>query len=250
MEPIRKLLRELENEISSEKFIQLYERIREKYPPIKSYLTAWDLIERLHNQTNPDFKLNDEILSSLILEYQSQQESASVGSYLLILFKPGLLKIFSHFKSRAKQLASLGELDLWCQIVAFFFEELSQLDLNKDKTKITSKVLGRLRNRLRDYFTVLFKELGSEQELAIHPESIPSLPAQINTQETIPLLENLVKLGVISKIDKYILLATKVYGRSMKDISQELKGLSYAAIRQRKTRAQKAIRTYLGKKKI
>ncbi|MEW6008238.1 MAG: hypothetical protein AB1629_01200 [Candidatus Omnitrophota bacterium] len=250
MESIRKLLREVENEISSEKFIALYETIREKHVSIKSYPTPQDLIDCLHNQRNPNFKLNDEILSSLILEYQSQEESKSVGSYLLILFRPGLLKIFFQFKSRAKQFASYGELDLWCQIVTLFFEELSQIDLNKDKTKLASKVLGRLRNKLRDYFTALFKELGSEQELAIHPECIPSIPAKVDPQEIISLLDNLVKLGVISETDKYILLATKVYGRSMKDVSQELKGLSYAAIRQKKARAQKAIRTYLGKEKF
>lgn len=250
MESIRKLLGEVENEISSERFIALYEAIRKKYPSIKSYLTPKDLIDCLHNQTNPDFKLNDEVLCSLILEYQSCQESQSIGSYLLILFKPGLLKLFSQFKSRAKQFASIGELDLWFQIVTLFFEELSQTDLSKDKAKLASKVLGRLRNKLRDYFTALFKELGSEQELVIHPELTPSIPTQTDPQEIIPLLENLVKLAIISETDKYILLATKVYGRSMKDISQELKGLSYVAIRQKKAMAQKAIRAYLVKKKF
>jgi len=249
MESIRKLLRELENELSSEKFIKLYQTIREKHSSIKSYLTPQALINCLHNHNNPDYRLNDEILLSLISEYQSQQTSQSIGSYLLILFKPGLLKIFSQFKLRAKQFASIQEIDLWCQIVILFFEELKQFNLNQDKTKLASKLLGRLRNRLRDYFTALFKELDSEQELVIHPESIPSLSTQINPQETISSLEDLVKLGIISESDKYILLATNVYGKSMKDISKQLKDISYAAIRQRKARAQKAIRAYLGNKK-
>jgi hypothetical protein len=249
MESIRKLLRDVENEISSEKFIKLYEAIREKCLPIKSYLTPQDLINCLHNQTNPDYCLNDEILSSLILEYQNHPQSNSIGSYLLILFKPGLLKLFSQFRLRAKQFASIGELDLWLQIVTLFFEELNQLDLNKGSAKVASKVLGRLRNRLRDYFTALFREINSEKELNQNPDIAPNALAHVNPQEINLLLDNLVKLGVISETDKYILLASKIYGKSLKDISLELEELSYEAIRQRKVRAQKAVSRYLKKSK-
>jgi hypothetical protein len=191
----------------------------------------------LHNQTNPDYCLNDEILSSLILEYQNHPQSNSIGSYLLILFKPGLLKLFSQFRLRAKQFASIGELDLWLQIVTLFFEELNQLDLNKGSAKVASKVLGRLRNRLRDYFTALFREINSEKELNQNPDIAPNALAHVNPQEINLLL------------DKYILLASKIYGKSLKDISLELEELSYEAIRQRKVRAQKAVSRYLKKSK-
>ena len=249
MESIRKLLCDLENEISSEKFTKLYETIREKYPSIKPYLDPQDLISCLHNQSNPDYQLNDEILSTLILEHQDHSESKHIGSFLLIIFKPGLLRLFSQFRLRARQFSSVDESDLWLQIITLFFEELSRLDLNKDKGKIASKILGKLRNRLRDYFTLLFKELNSEQELNACPEAVPSSPTQINPQEIYSLLEDLVKSGVISGTDKYILLATKVYGKSLKEVSCELKDLSYESVRQRKARAQKVIRAYLIKSK-
>jgi len=108
MEQIRKLLRNLENEISSEKFIKLYQKVREKYPPIKSYLTPQELIKCLHNQTNPNYILNDKILLSLTLEYQTNPDSKLIGSYLLILFKPGLLKIFSQFRERTNRGSGLS----------------------------------------------------------------------------------------------------------------------------------------------
>jgi hypothetical protein len=249
MESIRKLLYDLEKEISSEKFIKLYETIREKYPSIKFCLAPQDLISCLHNQDNPDYQLNDEILSSLILEYQSYPESKPVSSYLLIIFKPGLLKLFSQFRLRARQFSSVDESDLWLQIITLFFEELSQLDPNKDKRKIASKILGKLRNKLRDYFTSLFKELNSEQELNAYPEAAASSPSQIDPQEIYSLLEDLVKSGVISGTDKYILLATEVYGKSMKDLSRDLEGISYVNIRQRKARTQRIIRAHLKKSK-
>lgn len=249
MESIRKLLYDLEKEISSGKFIKLYETIREKYPSIKPYLAPQDLISCLHNQDNPDYQLNDEILSNLILEYQSHPESKPVSSYLLIIFKPGLLKLFSQFRLRARQFSSVGEGDLWFQIVTLFLEELSQIDLGKDRAKITAKILGRIRNRLRDYFTGLFKEAHSEQEVGTHPEIASSLPGQIDSQEIISLLKKLVKSGAISETDKYILLATEVYGKSMKDLSKDLEGISYVNIRQRKARAQRVIRAYLKKSK-
>ncbi len=249
MESIRKLLYDLEKEILSKKFVKVYETIREKYPPIKSCLTPQDLIGYLHNQNNPDYQLNDEILSSLILEYQGHLETKSIGSYLIVIFKPGLLKLFSQFRLRARQFSSLGEEDLWFQIVTLFLEELNQIDLSEDRTKITVKILGRLRNRLRDYFTGLFKEAHSEQEVGTRPEIASSLPGQIDSQEIIPLLKKLVKSGAISETDKYILLATEVYGKSMKDLSKDLEGISYVNIRQRKARAQRVIRAYLKKSK-
>jgi len=165
MEQIRKLLREVENEISSERFIKLYQKVREKYPPIKSYLTPQDLIRCLHNQTNPNYILNDKILSNLILEYQTYPNSNLIGSYLLIIFKPGLLKLFSQFRERARQFPSIGDIDLWLQVVTLFFEKLNQIDFDKDKSKIASKILGRIKNNLRDYFKELFKTLSSEVEL-------------------------------------------------------------------------------------
>lgn len=250
MEQIKKLFKELENEISSEKFIKLYETIREKYPPIDSYLTPQDLISHLHNQNKPDYQLNNYLLSSLILEYQTHSESNAIGSYLLILFRPGLIRLFFQFTLRAKQFSSMGELDIWLQIVTLFFEELNQLDLNEDKTKLASKILGRLRNRLRGYFSNLFKEITSERESVLNPEPTSPEPFQITPQEIIPLLDDLTKSGIISETDKYIILASKIYGKSTKIISQELKSLSCEAIRQRKARAQKAIRLYLQHKKF
>jgi len=247
MEQIRKLLRDLENELSSEKFIKLYQKVREKYPPIKSYLTPQDLIQCLHNQVNPNYILNDKILSSLILEYQTNPDSNLIGSYLLILFKPGLLKIFSQFRERAKQFPSLSDIDLWLQIATLFFEKLNQLDVSKDKAKVASKILGRIKNNLRDYFKELFKTLTAETELTLNPEFLSFSSSKASPEEIDSFLKNLVKSGVITETDKYILLATSIYGKSMKEISQELKEVSYANIRQRRSRVEKIMKRYLNR---
>ena len=241
MEQIRKLLRDLENEISSEKFIKLYQKVREKYPPIKSYLTPQDLIQCLHNQVNPNYILNDKILSSLILEYQTNPDSNLIGSYLLILFKPGLLKIFSQFRERAKQFPSLSDIDLWLQIATLFFEKLNQLDFGKDKAKVASKILGRIKNNLRDYFKELFKTLTAEAELTLNPEFLSFSSSKPSPEEIDLFLKNLVKSGVISETDKYILLASLVYKHSLKDIAKKV-NLSYESVRQKKSRGMRKIK--------
>lgn len=250
MERIAKLLNGLEDEIASEKFLSLYELIRKKHPPLEFCLTPQALIGYLHNQINPDYQLNDNMLSILILEYKSRREEKSLGAYFLIIFKPGLLRLFTQFKLRAKQFPSISELDLWFQIVTFFLEELSRLDLNTDRTRLAAKILGRLRNRLRDYFRFLFKEIDSHKDLQnISQRDSSAMPAQAVPKDTSLSLDSLVKDGIISKTDSYILLAAKVYGKSLKDLSLELENISYSAIRQRKVRAQKAIRAYLNKNK-
>ena len=248
MEQIKALLRELENEISSEKFITLYQRIRKTHPLIKSYLTPQELISYLHNQSNPDYALNDKILLSLIREYHKDMESNAVGPYLFIVFKPGLLKLFSQFRQRAKCFSSFDDVDLWFQIVALFFEELRHIALSKDDTKIASKIIGRIKNKLRDYFKELFRVLQAESALKENPSDTYTLPLETSPDELDTSLSCLVATGIISETDKYILLGSKVYGKSMKELSQGLKGISYANIRQRKLRAQKAIRAYYKEK--
>jgi len=244
MEQIRKLLRDLENELSSEKFIKLYQKVREKYLLIKSYLTPQELIKCLHNQTNPNYILNDKVLLSLILEYQTNPDSNLIGSYLLILFKPGLLKIFFNFRERAKQFPSISEIDLWLQIVTLFFEKLNQLDFNKDKAKVASKILGRIKNNLRDYFKELFKTLTAEAELSLNPEFFSYSSSKPGPEEIDSFLQNLVKSGVISETDKYILLASLVYKRSLKEIAKKV-NLSYESVRQKKSRGLRRIKRWI-----
>ncbi|MFC1621594.1 hypothetical protein ACFL2G_04760 [Candidatus Omnitrophota bacterium] len=240
MDLIRRFLKELEDEITSKKFIEHYERITRKYAYIRPYSLPSDLVSTLHNEKNPDYNLNDRIISSLILEYRINPEF--ISPYLVILFRPGLLKIFSGFRQRTKELASIGEADLWSQIVTTFFEELNRIDLVKDNAKIPSKVIGRIKNKLRDYFKSLFRE----EILSKEPIDIP---IRINPEEIKDLLERLVKSGIISKIDKNILLSTKIHKKSMKHISGKLKNLSYAAVRHRKARAQRVLYSYLKKTK-
>lgn len=248
MEQINRFIRDVEAEVKSDKFIKLYQAVRERDFRLKIFSNPQELILQLHNRDNPDYVLNDSILSTLLLECQSQPKANPFSSYLIILFKPGLFFLFSQFKKRAAQFPSLSDSDLWFQIVALFLEEIKRLDLSKEKAKIASKILGRVRNKLRSYFSTLFKELSSLKEL----NKDYSFAGKVSNEpiaDIIPLLENLVKAGVIGEADKYILLASYVYRKSMKDIAKDLENISYSAIRQRKTRAKKAIASYLKKSK-
>ncbi len=242
MDLIRHFLKELEDEISSERFTKHYETLRKKYLLFKPFLTPQDFITFLHDQKNFNYILKDNILSILIAEYQAKNAPDLLGAYLIIIFKHGLLKTFSHFKQAAKQFASVGEIDLWFHIVTIFLGELREFDLEKHKIKIASKILSRILHRLRDYFKALTKEIILSKELFYRPIEI--VPEEIES-----LLGHLVKSRVLSEIDRDILLATKLYGKSMKDISLKLKGLSYTAIRHRKARAQKILYKYLKKNK-
>lgn len=248
MEQITRFIRDVETEVKTEKFIKLYQSIREQHSRIKSFSTPEDLVSSLHNQNNPDYALNDSVLSALIVEYLSRPQASLIGSYLIVLFKPGLLSLFTQFRRRALCFASISEADLWFQIIGFFLEEIKKVGLAAEETKIASKVLGRLRNRLRGHFSKLFKELQSEREInqdAFHPNNVQA----ISPEDIVLLLEKLAYSGVISETDKYILLASCVYGRSMREVSKELNGISYESIRQRKVRVKKAIAAYLEKSK-
>ena len=105
----------------------------------------------------------------------------------------------------------------------------------------TAAILGRIKNHLRDYFKELFKTLTAEAELNLNPEFLSFSSSKPDPEEIESFLKSLVQSGVITETDKYIILASAIYGRSLKEIARRL-GLNYAGIRQKKSRGLSKIR--------
>jgi len=113
-----------------------------------------------------------------------------------------------------------------------------------DHYKVASKILGRIKNHLRDYFKELFKTLTAEAELTLNPEFLSFSSSKPNPEEIEAFLENLVQSGVISETDKYILLASLVYKHSLKEIAKKV-NLSYESVRQKKSRGLRKMKRWL-----
>lgn len=261
MEEIRRLDEALEKEIASDSFIKYYEGIREKHPAIRPFQSPADLIAFLHDRRSPSYSINDEIFRALIGEFKSRRLSGDVGTLCLALLRPGLGRIFRIYRRRLQYITGVDEADLWIEIRKEALEVLHQWDLAKHPMKIPSGIVGRVTNRIRAWYRGIEKEERAAVEfqregITIEDDAVP--PADLQPDwiiEAKEILEDLTALRVISETDKFILLGTALYGRTMESLageslagealSKELKGLSYSEIRQRKSRVTRALKAYL-----
>lgn len=244
MNLIGKIQRKLENEISSRKFINLYRHLREKDCILSKFATPIDLKNFLHQRKEPDYATNDRMILKLIEEYQYLPEPSSIGSYLLIIFTPGLNKIYDFYAGKLKT-CGLDLLDLWLEIRTVFLEVIADYEIRKKESrqniswqrKVAARILGMGRNRIR----ALFKERGAEKNAGNYTAGAvensgnalaiaegKALSALDNEEN---YLDELVRAGVINETDRYILTANLVYGHTLKEISQKLKDMSHVAIR-------------------
>ena len=258
MEEIRRLDEALEKEIASEPFIKCYEGIRKRHPAIRPFQRPGDLIAFLHDRQAPSYSLNDEIFRALIWEFKSRRPSGDVGTLCLALLRPGLGRIFRIYRRRLQYVTGVDEADLWLEIRKEALEVLHEWDLEKYQMKIPSGIVGRVSNRIRAWYRGIEKEERAAVEfqregITIEDEAV-SLPDAASPSgwimEAKEILEDLAALRVISETDKFILLGTALYGRTMESLagealSKELKGLSYSGIRQRKSRVTRTLKAYL-----
>ncbi|MBI3596277.1 MAG: hypothetical protein HY203_03880 [Nitrospirae bacterium] len=253
MEEIRRLDEALEKEIASEPFIKRYEGIRKRHPAIRPFPRPGDLIAYLHDRRAPSYSLNDEIFRALIGEFKSRRPSGDVGTLCLALLRPGLGRIFRIYRRRLQYVTGVDDADLWLEIRKEALEVLREWDITKHPMKIPSGIVGRVSNRIRAWYRGIEKEERAAVEfqregITIEDEDV-SMPDAVSPSNWIidakEILEDLVALRVISETDKFILLGTALYGRSMEALSKELKGLSYSGIRQRKSRVTRTLKAYL-----
>lgn len=261
MQEIRRLDEALEKEITSEPFIKCYEKMRKRHPAIHPFQGPGDLIAFLHDRRAPSYSLNDQIFRALIVEFKCRRPSGDVGTLCLILLRPGLQRVFHIYRRRLQYVTGVDEADLWLQIRKEALEVLHEWDLAKHPMKIPSGIVGRVSNRIRSWYRGIEKEERAAVEFQREGITIEDEPASLTDLqadwiiEAKEILEDLAALRVISETDKFILLGTALYGRSMESLtgeslagealSKELKGLSYSGIRQRKSRATRTLKAYL-----
>ncbi|MCD6579430.1 sigma-70 family RNA polymerase sigma factor, partial [bacterium] len=89
-----------------------------------------------------------------------------------------------------------------------------------------------------------FKTLTAEAELTLNPEFLSFSSSKPGPEEIEVFLKNLVKSGVITETDRYILLASLVYKHSLIEIAKKV-NLSYESVRQKKSRGVRKIRRWL-----
>ncbi|HEC91918.1 MAG TPA: hypothetical protein ENI51_02830, partial [Candidatus Atribacteria bacterium] len=73
---------------------EVYQNLRSKYKILKQFKTFNDLKNFLHNKNNTDYTLKDNIILTLLYEYQTTQYKNILSPFIILIFEPALKNIF------------------------------------------------------------------------------------------------------------------------------------------------------------
>ena len=238
MDALRNVLWQLKKEVEKRK--DVYQDLRSKYKILKQFKTFNDLKNFLHNKNNTDYTLKDNIILTLLFEYQTTQYKNILSCFIILIFEPALKSIFYLYKKRLPSHPEFNSSDLSSLILSFFLEELNQPLPDK---KVFSKITGRVKNKVRKYFYNLLLEEKAKKEYQKEPETeeIGSTPLK---EKFINLLNQLENQKIITPTQKHILLASIIYNQPLKQIAKEL-NLSYEDVRQKKSRGVRKMKRWL-----
>ena len=243
---IKKIYEAMEQELSSEAFKIFYQEIISLHQIMDCFQDPKKLRGFLHyegNKTKEHYEVNDQVLHFLISLYQQRENSQSLACLLLILFQPGLMKVYYSYQRKGKSFPNIHDPDIWSHLVEFFLEVLAQKDLLIIRQKVSSKIVGKVKNKMRDWFRT---EVAYSLSMA-EGESVSDLPASTPSDLTAleMILSQLVMEKIITRTDKEIILATRIENKNLKELACDM-GMKHEALRKRRFRVEKAVRDYLG----
>lgn len=193
----------------------------------------------------------DEILRPIIGAHAKDRDSRW-RTVLLVIFWPGLESI--HYQKRDWE---RDPEDRWQDIVWIFSQVLCRIDVKRRPFRLVQKIFNDTVHNLHDEYRRIWDR--ANREFALDPEDMEDLSVSIEGIDTsaielrevqeieIRRFREYLDLGLITEPAYLLLVGTDVYGKTLIDCAREM-GLSYVAARQRRSRAEAAIRRFLEKK--
>jgi DNA-directed RNA polymerase specialized sigma24 family protein len=240
----------LEQEINNIEHQRLLKDLHRGNPFLRQFRTWEEVVAFMRKGTSQDPR-KDEILRPIIGAH-AEDRDPKWRTVLLVIFWPGLESI--HYQKRDWEPEPE---DRWQDIVWTFFQVLCRIDVERRPSRLVQKVFNETVHRLHDEYRRTWDRVN--REIAVEPEELEALSVPIEGIETsaiefreaqaieIRRLREYLDSGLITEPAYLLLVGTDVYGKTIVDCAREM-GLSSAAARQRKSRAEAAIRRFLWKK--
>ena len=240
----------LEQELETGEYQDLLRNLQRKDPFLRQFPGWADVIAFMRKGTSTDPR-KDQVLRPILATHSADQ-NPQWRTILLVIFWPGLVSI--HFQ---KRLWDKDRDELWHNIVWTFLQVLCRIDVNRRTERLTQKVFNDTAHHLHDEYRRNWDR--TNREVTADPEEMERFSGAIKGIDTsafelqeaqaigIRRLREHLDSGLITETDYLLLVGTNVYGKPVVDCAREM-GLSYTAARQRRSRAEAAIRQFLGKK--
>jgi len=233
----------LEQELQTEDYQYLLERLQRNEPFLRQFRTWADVIAFMRSGTSTDPR-KDEVLRP-IFEAHSQDKDPCWRTILLVIFWPGLESI--HFQKRCWD---ADPRERWQNVTWTFLQVLCRVDVKQRPDRLVQKIFNDTVHHLYDEYRRVWNRMN--RELATDPEDIEALAGGVEginfagmelreAQEIeIQRLREHMDAGRISEADFLLLVGTRVYGRSVADYAREA-GLNYQVAKKRRQRAEAVI---------
>jgi hypothetical protein len=235
----------LRRELLSESALAHLGMLKRRHAHLEHYPTWSALIAAMHDMTfDPIDK--DDTIASLV---RTQQESPHpvLGAVLLLVFKPGLCRLF-----RRKHGFEPDIQELWAEIHVAFLDAVQTVDVDLhagslakaifrvtyNHVKLACERRARFHRRWRDFEGNL-DEFESEAAKRAEEEL-----AQRDVFETYDrLFCTACEAGVIDTTDRHILIGTVIYNLPLAEYARQ-NGRSYEGYKKRRQRALRALRAW------
>jgi len=226
---------------------------------LSPFPTVFDLIDFFHGDSR-DYAVKDSILGFLVAEYRKPacrdargagrgSHSHLLGAFFLVLFTPGIVRVYSIARKRALVLDPSEVLNQAC---LYLLETINAIPFEETQSRVASHVLGQVKNLMRGWVNQRFKEEAAREDL-LEEERYEPLPIiedgkdPVDIEEAAGFLEIFVKAGVITETDKLIILGASIKRGSLKGISGDPR--AYQKMKKRRQRAIAAMKLYLHRRR-
>ncbi len=210
--------------------------------------TAWsDVVEFMHTGSSRKPEKND-ILKAILLHH-SEDRNPRWRTILLVIFWPALASI--HWQKRHWD---PDPDERWVNITWAFIQTICYIDLNRRPDRLVQKVFNDTVHRLYDEYSHQWKLMKNEvptnpteiekiKELAKGVKDIcfAEVELRIDSESEIKKLQRYLRKDIISEADFFLIIGTRIYGKSIAECAEEV-GLDYQTAKKRRQRAEAKIR--------
>jgi hypothetical protein len=237
---------QLEQEIGTEEYRPLIERLQREHPFYRDFPAWRDVVAFMREGSSKD-PLKDEVLRP-ILAAHAEDGDPRWRSILLVIFWPGLKSICIQRRGWDPEFE-----ELWANAVWTFLHAVCRLDPAKRPERLVQKLINDTIWRLGQEYRR--QRHRASTEIATDPHMIEVLAGgtedpgfmAVELREAqelrIERFREHMEAGRIGETDFNLLVGTRVYGRLLRECAEEA-GISYQAAKKRRQRAEAAIRRF------
>lgn len=248
MGALQSVLRQVEEQVKNEEAQKFWEELKRKYGTLNQFERFDDLRKFLHQKDNQDYSLKDNIILTLLSEYQTTIYRSLFSPFLLFIFEPAIKSIYYLYRKRISWYPEIEDYDLVSLIISFFLEQFEQ---PLPGEKVFSKISGKVKNKVRSYFNKLIKEDKTKTDLKNFPDYYfgknreeEFAESVLSKDEIFKLLNKLEKQKIITPLQKHIIIGSFLHQKSATELAKYF-NLTPENVRQIKSRGVRKIKCYL-----